>query len=97
MDGRAAREVVDPAGSAADTLDRRELSGVVRQAILELPDEQRELVILQRFQGLSYDEIAEVTGQSVPAIKSKLHRAKLGLKKRLTPYLTPGIDSAPRC
>ena len=87
VEGRAARELADPAGSAADLLDRQELSAVVRQAILELPDEQRELVILQRFQGLSYEEIADLTGQSVSAIKSKLHRAKLGLKKRLAPYL----------
>ena len=86
-EGRAARQVPDPGGSAADILDRQELSDVVRQAILELPEEQRELVLLQRFQGLAYDEIAEITGQTVSAVKSKLHRAKLGLRKRLAPYL----------
>ena len=87
LEGRAAREVADPAGSAADTLDRQELSEVVRRAILELPEEQRQLVILQRFEGLSYEEIGDLTSQSVSAVKSKLHRAKLGLKKRLAPYL----------
>jgi RNA polymerase sigma-70 factor (ECF subfamily) len=82
-----ARDLPDPAGSAADQLDRKELSEIVQQAILSLPEEQRELVVLQRYQGLGYEEIAEVTGQSVPAIKSKLHRAKLGLKKRLESHL----------
>jgi len=82
-----AREVPDPAGSASDQLDRKELSEVVQKAIMSLPEEQRELVLLQRYQGLGYEEIAELTGQSVAAIKSKLHRAKLGLKKKLEPFL----------
>ncbi len=82
-----ALQIADPSGSAADILARTELSEVVRACILELPDEQRELVILQRFQGLAYEEICEITGQSLPAVKSKLHRAKLALRKKLQPYL----------
>lgn len=80
-------QIPDPAGSAADSLDRTELAEVIRQAIADLPAEQRELVILQRYQGLAYEEICEMTGQSLSAVKSKLHRAKIALKKKLEPYL----------
>lgn len=80
-------QIPDPSGSAADSLDRVELAEVIRKAISDLPEEQRELVILQRYQGLAYEEICEMTGQSLSAVKSKLHRAKITLKKKLEPYL----------
>ncbi len=45
------------------------------KALLSLPDEQRELIILSRFQRLKYEEISSITNQSVPAIKVAMHRA----------------------
>ena len=45
------------------------------KALLSLPDEQRELIILSRFQGLKYEDISSITSQSVPAIKVAMHRA----------------------
>lgn len=85
-----AHELVDPTGSAEDQVSRLELSDVVRRAVESLPLEQREAVMLQRFQGLSYEEIAESLNLSVSAVKSKIHRAKLNLRERLTPYLVRG-------
>lgn len=82
------RELVDPFGSAEDHVSRLELSAEVRKAVDSLPQEQREAVVLQRFEGLSYEEIAQVQNLSVSAVKSKIHRAKLNLKDRLTPYLS---------
>lgn len=82
-----AKELEDPLGSAEELVERAELSEVVREAVMQLPEEQRVVVVLQRFQHLSYEEIAEVLGLSIPAVKSRLHRAKLNLKKALTPYL----------
>ena len=84
------RELVDPIGSAEEQVSRMELSGVVREAVDSLPKQQREAVILQRFQGLAYEEIAEVLNLSVPAVKSRIHRAKLNLKEKLTPYVERG-------
>ena len=63
---------------------------VVREAVEALPEQQREAVILQRFQGLAYEEIAEALNLSIPAVKSRIHRAKLNLQEKLTPYLERG-------
>lgn len=85
-----ARELVDPIGSAEEQVSRLELSAVVREAVESLPEQQREAVSMQRFQGLSYEEIAEALSLSVPAVKSRIHRAKLNLKEKLIPYLEKG-------
>ncbi len=69
----------DPSCEAAE----RELQQKIQAAIQALPDAQRAAVILCRFEGLAYDEIAEVLGCSVSAVKSLLHRARLTLKEQL--------------
>ena len=84
------RELVDPTGSAEEQVHRQELSEVVRIAVDSLPEQQREAVVLQRFQGLAYEEIAEALNLSVPAVKSRIHRAKLNLREKLVPYLERG-------
>jgi RNA polymerase sigma factor (sigma-70 family) len=45
------------------------------RALDELNDSHREIIVLNRFQGLKYEEISSITGQSVPAIKVAMHRA----------------------
>jgi RNA polymerase sigma-70 factor (ECF subfamily) len=71
--------VSDPAREAAE----RELQEKIHAAIQSLPEAQRTAVILCRFEGLAYDEIAEVLGCSVSAVKSLLHRARRTLKEQL--------------
>jgi len=88
------RDIEDPIGSAEEQVSRLELSEMVREAVETLPEQQREAVILQRFQGLAYEEIAEALNLSVPAVKSRIHRAKLNLKEKLTPYLERGESVA---
>lgn len=85
-EGRAL-ELPDPAGSSVDAVQRTELAAAIKRAVLSLPEDQREVVLLQRYQGLAYEEIAATLGLSVAAVKSRLHRAKLGLQKRLAEYL----------
>lgn len=65
----------------------RELEQAIRTAIAELPESQRMAVVLRRYEELSYEEIAEVLGQSVPAVKSLLFRARTELRQRLSKYL----------
>ena len=72
----------DPAQEAVE----RELQEKIRAAVQELPEAQRTAVILCRYEGLSYEEIAEVLGCSVSATKSMLHRARLTLKDKLRGY-----------
>jgi RNA polymerase sigma-70 factor (ECF subfamily) len=72
----------DPAHEAA----HRELQERVQKAVGRLPDQQRTAVILCRYEGLSYEEIARVLQCSVSAVKSLLHRARLTLKDELRGY-----------
>lgn len=86
-DDQRTREVVDPKGSAEAAVEMLEEASMVRQAIMALPDEQREAVLLHRFHELSYEEMVEVLGISLPALKSRLHRAKLALRVSLRGYI----------
>ena len=47
----------------------------LEKSFATLSNEQRELIILSRYQGLKYDEISHIVNQSVPAIKVAVHRA----------------------
>lgn len=87
-DTHRVREIHDPLGSAEDIAQRHDTGRIVREAVMSLPDEQRTAVILHRFHGLSYEELAEVLEISLPAVKSRLHRAKLALKERLGGYVS---------
>ncbi|MCA2981245.1 MAG: sigma-70 family RNA polymerase sigma factor [Myxococcaceae bacterium] len=63
----------------AQTLDA-ELRKAIDDAAQRLPEEYRQVFLLRDVEGLSYEEIAQAVGDSVPAIKSRLHRARLALR-----------------
>ena len=48
-----------------------------------LPEGYREVFLLKDVEGLSYEEISEMVGISIPAIKSRLHRARLALREAI--------------
>ncbi len=73
------RTDADPARDA----DRREQLAHLRQALAELPDEMREIVLLRDFHDLPYAEIATVLDIPPGTVMSRLHRARLALRKRL--------------
>ncbi len=64
-----------------------ELQEAITSAIAQLPETQRMALVLRRYEELSYEEIADVLDQSVPAIKSLLFRARTELRQRLKVYL----------
>jgi len=78
---------VDPPEIAAAKRERAEM---VRKAIDRLLANQRAAVLLQHFEGLSYEEVAAVLGTTVEAVRSLLVRARRNLRKALRPLLTPG-------
>jgi RNA polymerase sigma factor (sigma-70 family) len=45
------------------------------QALMKLPPNQREIIVLSRYQGLNYEEISQINSSSVAAIKVQVHRA----------------------
>ena len=64
-----------------------ELHEAIDAAIAGLPEAQRLAIVLRRYEGMPYEEIAEVLKTSVPAVKSILFRARAELKARLKKYL----------
>ena len=64
-----------------------ELQEAVDKAIAELPEKQRIAVVLRRYEIMPYEDIANVLGLSVSAVKSQLFRARQSLKENLSRYL----------
>lgn len=60
-----------------------ELGYAIHQATDALPEAYRTVFLLKDTEGLNYEEIAEITGDSIPAIKSRLHRARLALREAI--------------
>lgn len=67
-------------------LQQQELHTALKSALSELPERQRMAIILHRFEGLSYKEIATVMGSSLSAVESLIFRAMNNLKEKLSPY-----------
>jgi RNA polymerase sigma-70 factor (ECF subfamily) len=63
-----------------------ELGTAIQQATDQLPQGYREVFLLKDVDGLSYEQIAEATGDSIPAIKSRLHRARLALREAIDEF-----------
>jgi RNA polymerase sigma-70 factor, ECF subfamily len=74
----------------ARQLDKAELREVVRTALTGLSERQRMAVLLNKFEGMSYADIAVTMNMSPKAIKSLLSRARVNLKEILEPYLADG-------
>lgn len=77
---------VDPESSFAQSADEE----LVREAILLLREEQRQVIILRFIEDLDYTEVAAIIGKSVAAIRVIQHRALNSLRKQMK-LLDPGI------
>ncbi len=86
-EGGAVMDAVTFASDAEESplqrMETEERARWVRCAVQALPEAQRSVVILFRYEGLSYEEIAGVMGCSVGAVKSLLHRARRSLAETL--------------
>src|ERR1044071_1077026 len=84
------QEMRAPHASPAVELLDKELSRMVRDALLKLDEDKRMVFTLKVYQQRSYDEIAEITGFSIPKIRNDLNRARAEMRRRLGPYLGEG-------
>jgi RNA polymerase sigma-70 factor (ECF subfamily) len=66
------------------TAEQRARLQAVARAIAKLPGDQRAALILREFEGLSYDQVADALNTSVPAIKGRIHRARLAVIQHTT-------------
>ena len=72
-------------------LDKAERAQIVRAAMETLNERQRMALLLSKFEGMSYEEIANAMDLSLSAIKSLLSRARVNLKDILLPYIQDGV------
>ncbi len=73
--------------SSEQTLESEELTRLVVIALDKLPEDYREALILQMYNGLSYKQIAELIEVPLSTVRNRIVRAKLKIRKLLTPYL----------
>ena len=88
MDDRVVAKLPDSEGTApGDHLLNQELRNVIHGALQKLDTDKRMVFVLKLLQQKSYDEIAEITGFSIPKLKTDLHRAKAEMRSLMRPYL----------
>ena len=76
-------EITDPAPSQVEALENKQLAATIMQAIATLPKARRTVVVLRDVEGLSYEEIAAVTGYRMGTVKSRLTRGRRQLQDKL--------------
>src|SRR6266540_445384 len=82
-----------PAPALADgsdawaVLERSEQVELVERALAALPEEKREAFVLKHVEGMSYDEMAVVTGARIPTLKMRVHRAREALLAALEAFV----------
>ena len=76
------------ASAPSEALSLKELQKAVEEACAELPESQRLIVHLRQYEGLEFEEIGKITGQSLTAVKALMFRAREKLKKKLSGYLS---------
>ena len=82
-----ARDVADWSALPERLFLDKELDTLVREAVDALSPEYRDVFVLSVWENMSYEDVAQVSGLTVPAVKTRLHRARLKIKLRLDPYI----------
>ena len=86
-DGQPVTQIVDERKNPDEAFQASELEAVVRQVIEGLPPKYREVFILSALRHMSYQEIAEIVGRSLPSVKTDIHRARLEVRKHVKDYI----------
>jgi RNA polymerase sigma-70 factor, ECF subfamily len=86
LEGDAER-VADPAATADEVFASKQVEQALAAAIASLEPMYREVLLLRDVEGLTAPEVARVTGASVQAVKSRLHRARLAVRAHIAPLL----------
>jgi len=76
-----------PAPSGADVLHEKEMEQIIRDAIESLSEEQRQVMLMHKYQGLAYKEIAEILGVTTESVKQRAYRAHVRLRDLLKDLL----------
>jgi RNA polymerase sigma-70 factor (ECF subfamily) len=88
--------LADWSGTPEDELLAGEARNAVNRALAGLPDGYRAVLVLRDVDELSTEETADVLCESVPSVKSRLHRARMALRESITRGLAPWNDELAR-
>ncbi len=72
---------------AHDLVFRREIGGAISEALRSLPERERMSIILCKYEELPYEEVADIIGCTVGAVKAYVHRGRMKLIQKLRPLL----------
>ncbi len=81
------REIADWSLSPTRLLEQKELGAQINRAVNALAPEYRVVLILREVDGLAYNEIADATGLTLEAVKTRLNRARAMVRQKVEPYL----------
>jgi len=79
-------DLLGPSVDPWTTIEQRERLRALTRQIQALPPDQRAALVLCEFEGLSYAQVADVLETTAPAIKGRIHRARLTLLKETTAW-----------
>ncbi|WP_304509481.1 RNA polymerase sigma factor [Anaerotignum sp.] len=82
-EGKVKQEIPSQCDTPEETLIRKEEKNEILTALQEISEDYRTVFILRDIRGLSYDEIAEITGLALGTVKSRISRARNHLKKEI--------------
>jgi RNA polymerase sigma-70 factor (ECF subfamily) len=85
-------EIPDEEFSPADTAESALQDRYVQQALMEIPEEFREVVVLRDVQQLAYEEIATITGLPMGTVKSRINRGRTKLQVLLQEVYEPVLN-----
>ncbi len=80
-------ELVDMSGGADARLMANTLDGPIQNALMDLPEEFRIVVILSDIEEYSYEEVSSILGCPIGTVRSRLHRGRAILKEKLKDYV----------
>ncbi len=86
-------QAADPGPGPAELLDKDEQGKFIAAKLNELPDNQRAVLVLHDIEGFSYQEIADIVGEKIGTVRSRLHYGRLKLRELLEPYYSSGMVS----
>ena len=94
-DGRHTGPISDWSASIHDPAVQAELRAALASAIGELPVQYRAVIVLHDVEGLPMAEVASAAGITEAAVKSRVHRARLFLRKRLAMFMEKEQSACP--
>lgn len=87
LDEQNIHEAKNVSQSPADVLLEGELNDKVLDALQTLDEDKQTVFVLKTLRQFSYEEISQITGSTVPKLKTDLHRARIKMQRLIRPYL----------